>query len=212
MFENKPKQDVNDIALEYLEQRYDEKFEYLAPAGASYTGTRSFLATCESLGEKRILIEIENYKDENNRVIRDNYIAVKYTDRTKEFVGGIVNEKFGKSKVFYYPSNVTQSEDLPANASFEDFIKEEKGLYYISVAVRRSDYTDKSQLSAVLEKINEEIRANEISFDLIVVDDSEYDSCTIKTVSEMLGKDTYFAKGTLLRGNNKTDISFSGEV
>ena len=40
IFDNEPKQDVNELALEFLEQKYGEKFEYSAPVGASYTSTR----------------------------------------------------------------------------------------------------------------------------------------------------------------------------
>ena len=117
IFDNEPKVNVNELALEYMEQKYGEKFEYSAPVGASYTGTRSFLATCESFGDKKILVQIENYKDRENRVIRDNYIAVKYEDKVREFFKQISDEEFGASEIFYNASGRVLSSELSSSAS-----------------------------------------------------------------------------------------------
>lgn len=174
MFNNMPKQDVNELALEYLEQKYGEKFEYSAPAGSSYTGTRSFLATCESFGDRRILVQIENFTDNENLSISDNYIAIKYEDNVRDFFKQIADEEFGSSKIFYNASGRTLSPEMSATASFDEYLRSEDGLISAVISLHGNGYKNTEQLRSLANQISNRFSCREISILLIVVDDNTF--------------------------------------
>ncbi|MDE5590689.1 MAG: hypothetical protein K2J60_16375 [Acetatifactor sp.] len=126
--QKEPRQNSNDAALQYMEQKYGEKFEYVAPWGDSMTGNHELLVSCESLTGKDILVKISNYKSEN-RVFQDNYLAVKYCEETVGFLSQCANEVFGDSKIDYNVAKHALSPELPADASFEEYFADEGALY-----------------------------------------------------------------------------------
>ena len=170
------RENVNELALEYLEQKYGEKFEYSAPAGSSYTGTRTFLATCESFGDYRILVQIENFRDKENRVIRDNYIAVKYKDEVEEFFKQAADEVFGSSKVFCNATGRTLPPELPANASLEEYFSCREGVVSGVIALPESGYKNAEQLSLLADKISDAFSFDELSVLIMVVDNDTFES------------------------------------
>ena len=131
--------DVNTLALEYLEEKYGEPFEYSAPAGDSMTGTRSFLARCDSLPEA-VFVEVENYR-EDDRVFLDNYIAVKYKQETVDFLRDCAVSEFGEANVFYEVKQSGLSASLPADAGFTDFLSD-GGVPLIATIEVKDDGTD----------------------------------------------------------------------
>ncbi len=201
---------VNEMALEYLEEKYGEKFEYAAPAGSSYTGTRAFLAKCGSFGDNRILVEIEDFKDEEKRVIRDNYLVVKYADEMSDYLSGLVNEQFGECKV-WHGNNHTSSANLPANASFDEFLKDPSNQLFGWIVVKKSDYNDRSQLAEILETITAECAAEDISISVVVLDDLKYADCNSEKARDYSIRGDCFAKGEILRGEGSTSIDYYGE-
>ena len=209
MFDNKPKQDVNELALEYLEQKYGEKFEYYAPAGASYTGTRTFLATCESLGDKNVVVQIENYKTDERQFI-DNYLEIKYTDHMLDYLSQIVNSQFGESKIYYSSAGKPLSADLPADATFDDYLKDPAGTINAMAVVKKSDYKDREQLSQILETITSDCAAEMMSIVVLVIEDSRYNDCTYSQARDYSIRDNYFVKGSIVRGEGKTYIKYYG--
>ena len=171
-----PKKSVNELALEYLEQKYGEKFEYSAPAGSSYTGTRTFLATCESFGDRRVLVQIENFMDRENMVIKDDYIAMKYEDDVRELFKKMADEEFGSSKVFYSAAGRTLDPELSANASFEEYLSSKEGIIVCVISLPESVYENTEQLKSLSDKISSTFSVDELSFLIIVVDDDTFKS------------------------------------
>ena len=115
---------VTDAALEYMEKKYGEPFTYAAPWGESYSGTHQLMVTCESL-TGRVLVEIENYREEGE-VFRDNYIAVKYAQETLDLFQSYVDQEFGEGRVFYEVNPRGLSEDLPADATLEEYLADSR--------------------------------------------------------------------------------------
>ena len=213
MFDNKPKQDVNELALEYLEQKYGEKFEYYAPAGSSYTGTRTFLATCESLGDKTVVVQIVNYKSED-RQFKDNYLELKYADRLYDYFCQIIGKQFDEFKLFYYPMGMSLTADLPADAPFEDYLKDpSNNISNVMVVAKKSDYKDKTQLSQILETIASECAAEKLLVTVLVLDDSKYVDCELeeaRAICNAVNGKFYYAQGEILRAGGKTSIDYYG--
>ncbi len=204
------KKSVNELALEYLEQKYGEKFEYAAPSGASYTGTRTFLATCESFGDRHIVVEIENFRDEEKRVIRDNYLVVKYEDEMSDYLSKLANDQFGECKV-WHGNNHTSSANLPANASFDEFLKDPSNQLFGEIVVKKSEYKERSQLAEILETITSECGAEDISISVLVIDDSRYADCSSKEARDYSLHNNCFAKGEIFRANGNTSIDYYEE-
>jgi len=93
--QNGTTQNINVVALAYMEKKYRENFEYAFPYGDSMTGTHQLLVTCASFPEQNILVRIENYRRED-KVFLDNYVAVKYREETIGFLQDCANQVFGE--------------------------------------------------------------------------------------------------------------------
>lgn len=176
---------VNELALKHMEQKYGEKFEYVKPAGASYTGTRNFFAT------GHVLVQIDNFKDEDKRVFRDNYIALKYEQKTQDWIKEIVDKEFPESKVYYNAPEHALSADLPGNATFEQFLADPETILSTVIAVKYSDYSNKDQLKAIVEKISAASAAQRINLAIHILGDKEYNDFYSQTHNE-----------TVLNGDN----------
>lgn len=211
MFDNESEQSVSELALEYLEQKYGEKFEYSAPAGSSYTGTITFLATCESFGNNRVLVQIENYKDAENRIVKDNYIAVKYKDNLREFFEQSADEEFGSSKIFCSSTARTLSPELSSNASYEDYLKCKDGLISTVIGLPESGYKDAEQFKRLSDKISNTLLCDEISILFIVVDDDTFESADEDELRNISLTKSGVAHARIDRYNGETKMDISGE-
>ena len=178
---------TNDAALEYMEQKYGEKFEYEAPWGDSMTGTHELLVRCESLKGKDIVVAVSNYKSED-RVFQDNYLAVKYYDETVGFLNKCANDVFGDSKVYYDVARSALSPELPADASFEEYFADESGFISAYIAVKASSFTSEEQDEKVMEPILEACGARYIGVLLVVVDDAEYEILEEETLTKKISR------------------------
>lgn len=143
---------TNEAALLHMEQKYGEKFEYVSPSGASYTGTREFMASCESLPGENILVQIENYGQEN-RIYRDNYLAVKYRQQTIDFLHDRFVEVFGEANIYYNVNPNGLSPDLAADATFEEYLADTRVPLVILAEVKESDFSGEEQAVAVAERL-----------------------------------------------------------
>ena len=175
----------NDAALEYMEQKYGEKFEYEAPWGDSMTGDHELIVTCESLAGKDIIVKISDYRSED-RVFQDNYLAVKYYEETIGFLSQCANEVFGDSKVYYDVARRALSPELPADASFEEYFADEKGDISAYIAVKASSFTTKEQAENVMDPILSACGAGYIGILLVVVDDAEYEFLEEDTLTKKI--------------------------
>ena len=199
------KKSVNELALEYLEQKYGEKFEYSAPAGASYTGTRTFLATCESFGDRRVLVQIENFMDRENMVIKDDYIAMKYEDDVRELFKKMADEEFGSSKVFYSAAGRTLDPELSANASFEEYLNSKEILISAVISLPESGYKDTEQLKSLCDKITSTFSVDELSISIIVVDDDTFKSADEDDLCEIYLRESSVAQAGIDRFKGKDE-------
>lgn len=199
MFNNKPKQNVNELALEYLERKYCEKFEYVQPAGNSMTGTRNFIASC---AHGHVLVQVDNFKDEDARVFRDNHIAVKYEEKMRNFIKEISDKEFTESKAFYDAPEHALSEDLPGDATFEQFLADPETSISAVIAVKYSDYSDNDQLKAIVEAISASSAAQRINLHIHMVEDSEFITFDNHTHDETILAKKYIKYAHFYRENN----------
>ena len=116
----KKQQNIYDAALEYMEQKYGEKFEYVAPTGTSYAQNSivKMFVSCASLPED---IFVEGLKGDNGFSFKDNYLAVKYKPQVIEEIQSIALNIFTEALVVYevLPQSISSLSDT--NASFEAY-------------------------------------------------------------------------------------------
>ena len=136
--------DVRTMGLEYMEQKYGEKFQYHSAYGDSISGTHEFLVTCESLPDQKVLVQIEKYKSED-RIFRDNYVAVKYRQQTIDFIKNLAIKEFGEAQVFYEVSMDGLSPELSANASFSEYLADTRVPLSFSIRTKASKFTSEKQ-------------------------------------------------------------------
>ncbi len=203
MFNRSP-QNVNDLALEYLECKYGEKFEYEQPAGNSMTGTRNFIASCSDHGH--VLVQIDNFKDEETRVFRDNHIAVKYEEKTRNYIKEICDKEFAESKVLYSVAEKALSEYLSADATFEQYLADPESRISAVIVVKKSDFSDNDQFKIIAETISESSAANEISIRIYAVEESEFDSYDPIVHETIVLRDKYAKHMNFIRDNDKTKL------
>lgn len=152
MGNNNNSKDINTQALEYMEKKYGEKFEYSAPYGNSMTGTHQLLVKCASFPNQDILVQIENYR-KDNKIFSDNYLAVKYRNDTIEFIQKCANKQFGESKVFYNVAKDSLSPKLSANASFNEFLADTQVPLNFSIRTKASLFTSEKQAIQLAESL-----------------------------------------------------------
>lgn len=184
------RQNSVEAALQYMEQKYGEKFEYVQPWGNSMSGDHELIVTCESLAGRHILVKINNYKDEN-RVFQDNYLAVKYYEETVNFLKQCANEVFGDSRVYYKPARKALSAGLSADASFEEYFADEAGFTSAYIVVKASSFTAKEQAANVMDPILSAHGGWYLSIKLVVVDDAEYESLDEGTLKDIIAASQY---------------------
>lgn len=129
-----------------MEQKYGIKFEYRYPFGDSLSGTKNFLVTAEGYREDELVaVHIVNFKSDD-RIVKDNFLTVKYHDDIVNYLTETAKNIFGDVKVNYWTNRVAVSEDVPADASFEEWLRGAKAVISFQVAVCESGYQGRNQI------------------------------------------------------------------
>lgn len=210
MFDNKPKQNVNELALEYLEQKYGEKFEYKAPRGMSYTGSCAISASCQSLGDELVYVRIDNYNDDDKRVFHDNYIAVKYHNEISLFFENCGKSVFSSVRVFYDTSEYPFSSDLQANASVEQLLNIKEAQFVVRLAVKESEFHSREQFSDISDIVFEQCNADDLEITIIVVADEEYDLVDKNDLQDKFGTQSFVDCAVISRYDGNTSLNYYG--
>ena len=183
-----PEKSINTQALEYMEQKYGEKFEYAYPYGDSMTGTHQLLVTCESYPDQLILVSIENYRTDN-KVFLDNFIAVKYRDETVDFIQTCASQVYGDSTVFYRVTRWALSPELPVNATFAEFLTDPKARLNIMLEVKASDYVSVEQTQQFAELLA--AYGTEFYVSVVFVNDDEFGTFDDETLEKQMSTRSY---------------------
>lgn len=203
---NYPAESINDLALKYMENKYGEKFKYYAPYGDSLTGTHQLLVTCESFPDQGILVSIENYRHEEERVFHDNYLAVKYKDETREFIEKCACESFEEAIVFYDVLYMVQSDDLSPDASFEEYLADTSMRIQTVIEVKSSVYESDAQVEALAESIA--VYGSYFNVSVIVLDDSEYGKDDRKELGIRMAYGKFVRCAKIVKSSDETKIKW----
>ena len=197
------RQNINVLALEYMEQKYGETFEYSGPFGDSMSGTHDLLVKCASFPDQNILVEIENYKCDN-KLFLDNYLAVKYREDTIDFLLNCANQVFGEATIFYNVDYQALSPELPVDATFNEFLADTRVPLKIDVEVKATDFVSKEQAEQTSELMS--VKGTRFWLRIIVVNNSEYGTFDSKTLKKYVELQKFIQCAVISRldGDNQT--------
>ena len=120
--------DINEGALEYMEQRYGETFKFVGAHGLFYSkNSRSIMVSCASFPGKEIRVDI--IKDGKNEKYRDNYMRYYFADQVNEFILNIAKEYFDDVtfRISIFASTIDSSIDF--ETTFEEYIHNKYSVY-----------------------------------------------------------------------------------
>ena len=171
----KKNKNKRELAVEYMEKKYGEKFEYSpGGGGTSISDTQFLLVTCASFPGQDIVVLIQKYlTDKDNMIFSDNYLAVKYRDETVEFITGCAESVFVGANVFIndlvYRAN---SPGLSANATFAEYLSDTRVHFTIMIEVKASSFTSKEQAQQATGLIG--AHGTNFYLTIVVVDDDDF--------------------------------------
>jgi hypothetical protein len=180
-------QNITEEALAYMEQKYGEKFEYVAPWGSSLANRNKLqmLVKCVSLSDE-VFVEV-NYI-ENEYIFSDNYVAVKYTPETNKLLQSAIDNFFEKSFVVCNISQKALSPDLLAEATFEQYCSDSEASLSATIFIPDSVFEETS-VKKFGEKLADSNMGATIRF--FSVDDSIYESLKTDNIEDIVDENNY---------------------
>ena len=196
---------VRELAIEYMEQKYGEKFEYVQPWGNSMSGTLRFFVSRTSLPEQIVLVQVDNYTQED-RVFRDNYIAVKYQQKSLDFFSECAIKTFGEANTFYTEPYEGLSVDLSTETTFEEFLADRFPIHEIYVEVKESNYRDESQLKDISQLIGE--HGTRYLLQVVIINDLHYGTHDKDTIKDTLEKSDVERRAIIRNEDGSVEIDW----
>jgi len=178
-----PQMSLREIALSQMEERYGLIFEYYRPFGNSLSGTHMFLARTESIPDQVITIEIERFRYPD-RVLMNNFLAVKHKDATIEFLYNRVTDVFNNSNIFYDVAQRGLSQGLPPNATLYEFLADTRIHLVVRAEIKESDFISNEQVMKVAKLIAES--GVHFILTIVVVEDDLFGSFTHETLRRLI--------------------------
>ena len=114
--------------VKYLENKYDDKFEYYETYGGTLSDSDSwkkFICTSEKYPGKHILV----IYDVNHDAYHDNYFEIKYAHQVDGLIDSMLSEVFGDDPYYFRHYEGADVSGLvsqyDADTTFEEYIAEE---------------------------------------------------------------------------------------
>ena len=187
--------------LNYLENKYGEKFSYVGPAGDSMSGIHSFFVACESMPEKRILVEIDNYK-EKSELIRDNYLLFKYYDDIYIMLLRELQAQFGDVVLYYLPGVSVPKANLPATASLDELLNDSGIIIAASAEVRASRLKSIEQVENAVRSITS--RGCRYYLTFISIEEEQFSLLSNEELSNRASDKNFVHFAELVKGDGGT--------
>ena len=171
----------NDYLAKYIGEKYNDKCTYYGVTGAtSYGQYASIYLKCDKTGDNLIKVESNYTKNDDERVIEDNYLAYKYEKQIKDYF----ESKVGLAFDSYYMNNHVGfcSSLVDNNTTFSEFLKDKNFEFGTQYIVRRSDFNSTDQIKKIGDEISGDVGAfliniqvlEDESFDRFSFDESSY--------------------------------------
>ena len=116
------KTSVVDMMIDYMNEKYDDHFEYAEPFGGKPGDkTKQILVKSEKYPDAKIWVE--HYSQNGDDAFADNYVSYKYENQTREALQSLLMNVFGSEvKVSYTVGLRGLRNNFTDNTSFEQYI------------------------------------------------------------------------------------------
>lgn len=118
------KESVADKMVAYMNEKYDDHFEYSAPFGGGPDATSTqIIVTSEKYPEAQIWVEY--YTENGKEIFADNYVSYKYEKQTRNALQNLLEDVFGAEiKLRYGVGSKGSINNFTDNTSFDEFISD----------------------------------------------------------------------------------------
>jgi len=158
--------DVEKFTVDYLEEKYGEKFTVSTTYGGGCCGSYDYemYVSCDSLPGKEIHVYADNLK-ESDQVISDNYLMYKHEDEILEYIKKQVAKEFEHTVIYWHIVDMTLAPALPADATLEQILKDPGANLNVKIDVLEGELTDMEQVQRAME----DIKANVADYEFLFV-------------------------------------------
>ncbi len=184
-----PKENINVVAINYMNQKYGDNCEYFGPYGDSMTGTHQLMISCDRYPGQNVLVAIKNYKDEENRIFLDNYLAVKYHNDTENFLKECAEQVFTEANVFSEVVKLPLPAELSVDTSFEEYISDTTVPLDFLVEVDVNNFSSREQVQELINLLSK--YGSEFYLSVLVVDSNEYGSDSSDVLDDKMYRRNY---------------------
>lgn len=181
----KEKMSAEDRIVSEMEEKYGEKFEFDAWAWEHYgSEDKNAYVTCESLPEKRIVVE-QREKADGGFSYSDDYMAYKYEDELKTKLEKVIKSVYQKAKVILMLDSSQFPETMGPKMTGQEIMQNEETVFSLYIIVNQAVDEDlkNEQLETLRQKFEDEkIRVNGDLF--FTTDETAWASITEENYSE----------------------------
>ena len=170
-------------ALAHMAQKYGGEFVYAGPWGTGFVNPAVKQLLVRRAGDDRdILVTLEGAGAD--RVIKDNYLAVKYRREMEQLVTDAARESFGRAKVFYQVFPGVLDPDLSPQADLRTYCTHPSALTCATVAVDQDHFREDMAADFAGRFAAAGIRGK---FRVAAVSPEEYEKATPRSISDLVG-------------------------
>lgn len=115
-----------DKMVAYMNDKYDDHFEYSAPFGGGPGATsKQIIVSSEKYPEARVWVQY--YEQDGKETFTDNYVSYKYEEQTRDLLEKLLTEAFhGSATLFYKVGSKGTVNQFTEQTTFEEYISDIK--------------------------------------------------------------------------------------
>lgn len=168
--------------IEYMEEKYDDEFEYYDSFGGSAT-RKNCLLISEKYPDDHITASFS--LEDGQIVYRDNYTHCRYREDTEKYLKDMLEKHFGVDVIISYsPTSTGTVNNFTYATSFEEFVMSVESVLDCKVVVsEKFEITDKSKILSEIEGMISE-SGLKLDLDIYFAKDENtfksYDDMTLK--------------------------------
>lgn len=208
--------ECKEFAIQKLKEKYGEKFEYdrIVPNETCYSTfcspARFYMKTTNPnspVYNQKIYVKIENAKEEN-KILYDNYVAIKYEEKVQEIFESLAKKYFTDIRFFHGASaSLSLSDNLTNKTTLEEYMLDDSTEIEGLIEIKESDF-DSIKLKKFFEDWFDKIA--DTDFLLIVSKDENFGNYSEDYLREIKVKRDYSemsAYGEISKYDGEKEIS-----
>ncbi|MGN0374679.1 MAG: hypothetical protein ACI4EN_04200 [Butyrivibrio sp.] len=140
-------EDSTNKMMNYINEKYDDSFEFIKLFGG-YLGssTKSIIVRSGKYPDYDVYVYCTT--DNEQDTFADNYLSVKFYDKTLDYLQDIYREKFGETVYVHYSiDNTSNTQNASDETTFEEFIMDPMSMITYKVVLPYNNNKDEMEQS-----------------------------------------------------------------